>query len=162
MKLLNKEEIKEIIKILKRKFNVEDVEYLEYNRFAIIESHRKPVDNEGMIIYPKIRKYRLVDEKGNIINLKNDYNFITKFTQGVATVIIRENPQIIEDSTGLKATERNTEGLIDTNGYELLPCIYDSVIVHLDGFIELKKDGITKATNVNKIVSDKFNWDTTI
>lgn len=162
MENLSKEEIREIIKKLKRKFNSESVEYLGYKRFALIESQRMSVPSGANVAYPKIRKYRLTDEQGTIIKLENEYNFITTFARGFATVIIIEIPRILEDTTGLKATERKSEGLIDTNGRELLPCIYDSVNVHLDGFIELSKDGEIKATNLNDIITGKFNWDNAI
>jgi hypothetical protein len=128
----------------------------------LIESHRKAIESETGVMYPKIRRYRLADENGNIIDLKSNYNFITKFARGAATVIIKEKPQIIKDSAGLiKAQENKKEGLIDTDGKELLPCIFDSVSVKLDGFVELEKDGVKKATNVGMIMSGDFDWNKT-
>ncbi len=54
MKKLTKEDIKEISKKLKNKFS-DEIEYLGYNRFALIESHRKAIESEK----GKIRRYKL-------------------------------------------------------------------------------------------------------
>ncbi len=159
MKRYKREEKKEILRILKEKLGTEKVEPLGYNRYSVRK--RYPVNLEsGQTTW--LHNYKLFDEEVNEIALVKKYDDISKFAKGVATVCIRENTKIIETETGTKITEDRKEGLIDVNGKELLPCVFDSVSVKLNGFVEIKKNGIKKATRVNEILSGKFDWDKAI
>ena len=62
----------------------------------------------------------------------------------------------IKDKSFTSATKY---GLIDINGKELLPCIYDSIHPHWDGFTEIIKDGVKKATSIVRIIDGRFIWD---
>lgn len=156
MKKYTPEERKEILKNLKQQLGNEEVEFLGYNRYSIKESYQVQLDDVSITW---LHKYKLFDEDGNIIPLSKEYNGIFSFTMGVAVVCIRQNPGIIEKETGRKHTQERKDGLIDVDGKELLPCIYDSISVKLDGFIEIIKDGQKKATYVGEIIGGKFNWE---
>lgn len=155
MKRLTPAEKREIIKRLRKKLGTDNLESLGYNRYAINESYKVAVEGGYTIFH----KYKMVDEEGNMVFLENEYNGIFAFTRGVAIVCIRKNPQFINTDTGLKATAERKDGLIDINGKELLPCIYDSINVHLDGFTEITKDRQTKTTNINTIINGEFEWE---
>ena len=155
MKKYSKEEKKEILKKLKNKPGFETIESLGHNRYRIREKYQVILEN-GATTW--LHKYRLFDEEGTEIPLAKNYDGIFSFARGAASVCIRKNTKIIETSTGTKFSQERKDGLIDVNGKELLPCIYDSVSVKLDGFVEIIKDGTKKATNVNQIVSGKFDW----
>ena len=155
MEKLTPEEKKKIINKLKNDFNSDEVESHGYNRFVL----RVPYQVEtttGEIT--RLYKDRLFNEKCEEIPLENEYNSIFMFTAGVAVVCMRENIQIKDG----RFTQDRKDGLIDINGKEMLPCIYDSIHPHIDGFIEITKGGVTKATNVNEIINGKFNWDEAI
>lgn len=159
MKKYSPEERKEIMKNLKKKLHTDTVEFLGYNRYSTYEKY--PVQLEdGSIIW--LSKYKLFDEVGNQIPLSKEYNGIFSFALGVATVCVRQNTKIIETETGIKFTQDRKDGMIDINGNELLPCDFDSVSGKLDGFVEIIKNGVKKATNVNEIINGKFNWDSAI
>jgi len=157
IKKYSKEERKGIMKNLQKKLNTDTVAFLGYNRYSTYERYQVQLEN-GSTTW--MSKYKLFDEEGNQIPLARDYNGIFSFAKGVATVCIRQNTKIIETETGTKFTQDRKDGMIDINGNELLPCDFDSVSCKLDGFVEIIKNGIKKATNVNEIISGKFNWDT--
>jgi hypothetical protein len=152
MKKLTPEEKNEIIKQLKQKFDTDEVEFHGYNRFVVREKYQVNLAN-GEITW--LYKDRLFDEECNSIPLTNEYNSITMFSAGVAVVCIRENIQINDG----RFTQDRRDGLIDINGIELLPCIYDSIIPRLDGFAEITKDGQKKLINVAQIINGKFSWE---
>ena len=94
-------------------------------------------------------------EKCKEIILSNKYNNISPFTLEVAVVSTVDNISI-KDKSFTSATKY---GLIDINGKELLPCIYDSIHPHWDGFTEIIKDGVKKATSIVRIIDGRFIWD---
>jgi len=152
MEKLTAEQREAIILKLKDAFNTDQVEFNGHNRFVVRERFQVELAN-GHTTW--LYKDKLFDEEGHPIPLANEYNSIFKYTAGVAVVCTRENVQIIGD----RSTQDRKDGLIDINGKELLPCIYDSIHPHLDGFVEITKDGQKKATSVVEITSGEFNWD---
>lgn len=155
VKKMTPEEKKKIINKLKNDFNSDEVEFHGYNRFVLRVSYQVET-TKGEIT--SLYKDRLFNEKCEEILLEKEYDSIFMFTAGVAVVCMRENIQIKDG----KFIQDRKNGLIDINGKEMLPCIYDSIHPHLDGFIEITKGGVTKATDVNKIIKGKFNWDMAI
>ncbi|HPK10842.1 MAG TPA: WG repeat-containing protein [Bacteroidales bacterium] len=157
----NQKEIKEILKYLKNKYKPESVQYMGYNRFALINSRRLTFNiNETDAYLPKIREYRLTDAEGILIDLEREYNFIEKFTHGVAVVSIREVTRDFKAQSDLAFDFKRKEGLIDINGKELLPCIYDSINVHLDGFVEISKGEVKKGGAFLPIIEEgKFDFE---
>jgi len=143
MKKLDKVEIEKIRQSLSETFHtdIDNIQYKGSNRFMVIKN----------------QKEWLLDDDMNQIILKTEYSNISDFIIGVARVCIRE--YINEDSQIL---EIKKFGLIDTNGREILPCFYDSISVHLDGYIEITLGGQKKWTNVEDIVNGKFNWEDAI
>jgi hypothetical protein len=85
-------------------------------------------------------------------------NNIMSFTCQIGTVCTNEF--LVKDGIAIATVKKF--GLIDKNGKTLLSCIYDSIHVHLDGFVEITKDGVEKSTNAAIIFENKFNFDTTI
>ena len=157
----SQEEIKEILKYLKNKYKPESVQYMGYNRFALINSRRLTFNiNETDAYLPKIREYRLTDAEGILIDLEREYNFIEKFTHGVAVVSIREVTRDFKAQSDLAFDFKRKEGLIDINGKELLPCIYDSINVHQDGFVEISKGEVKKGGALLPIIEEgKFDFE---
>lgn len=151
MKKLTPEEKSEIINKLKNDFNSNEVGFHGYNRF-VLRTPYQVATTEGIT---RLYKDRLFNEKCEEIPLENEYNSIFKFWAGVAVVCIAENIQIKNG----RFTYNKKCGLIDINGKELLPCIYDSINVHLDGHTEIQKGGIRKETSLRAIISGRFNWD---
>lgn len=151
MRALSKQHQNETIKNLSEKFSTKDVQYHGYNRFVVRVKYQVELADGSIIM---LYKDHLFDENSNQIPLKNEYNSIFIFTAGVAVVCIRENIRIVKD----RFTQDRRDGLIDTNGKELLPCIYDSIRIHLYGFIEITKDGQKKSTTANVITSGNFDW----
>ena len=149
--MLSKEEIIRLKESFSIKFKPENVEYAGYSRFVVRECNK--LNGNDPIIGQN--NYRLFDDELNLIPLITNYNGIFSFTCGVAVVCIRENIQI---SAG-RFTQDRKYGLIDLNGNELLPCIYNSISVKLDGHVELTKDGHKKATNVSNIIDGTFKWE---
>jgi len=154
MNKLSPEEKKEIIQKLREKFNHEDVESLGYDRYVITKKTYTDVPGFGPTW---LSKDKMADEAGNLVPLSNEYDNIFGFARGVAVVCRRDLPQKTENGAGF--TRGRKDGLIDTNGNELLPCIYDSIHVHLDGFVEITKDGVKKATSVTAITNGEFYWE---
>jgi hypothetical protein len=155
MEKLTPEKKMKIIDKLKNNFNSDKVEFLGYNRFVLRVPYQvETTTGEITLLY----KDRLFNEKCEEIPLANEYNSIFMFTAGVAVVCMRKN---IQNKDG-RFTQDRKDGLIDINGKEILPCIYDSIHPHIDGFTEITKGGVTKSTNVNEIINGKFNWDETI
>jgi len=141
-----------IIYKLKKKFNFE-VKSVNARRFVVgVPYIYKTTTGETIKLY----KCKLFNEKCEEIPLENEYNSIYSFAQSVATVEIRKNIKI---KNGKVVGYDKKQGLIDVNGKELLPCIYDYINVHLDGFTEIIKDGVKKVTWVSKIKNGEFNWD---
>jgi hypothetical protein len=151
MEKLTVSQKKSVILKLQQEFNTDDFEFHGYNRFVVREKYQVELENGHTWLY----KDKLFDEEGNPIPLENTYNSIFMFTAGVAVVCTRENIQIKGD----RFSQERKDGLIDINGKELLPCIYDSIHPHIDGYIEITKDGQKKTTSVDLILSDKFIWD---
>jgi hypothetical protein len=159
MAKLSNDEQKRISQQLKKKFNCDDVQFLGYKRFALINSKRIILEKGDSTIHPRIRKYMLADENSNIIRLNDEYNFIAKFIAGVAEVWKQLDYHIQETDTGHVAVDIRKYGLIDINGKELLPAIYDNVSAHIGGIVEITRDGVTINTNITVLKSDEFSWD---
>lgn len=159
MKKISMDEMKRISQELKKKFDCDEVQFLGYMRFALINSKRVILERDDFTIHPRIRKYMLADEKGNIISLNEEYNFIAKFIAGVAEVWKQIDYQIQETDNGHVAVDIRKYGLIDINGKELLPVIYENVSAHADGMVEITKDGETKMTTIIKLEKDEYSWD---
>jgi hypothetical protein len=155
MERLTPSEKKEILKKLRNKLNTDEVESIGYNRYRTSERYRVAVGDS----FTRLTRDKIYDENGENIPTNPEYHNIFGFAKGVAVVCIRSNTQFIETESGPRFTQDRKDGLIDVNGKELLPCIYDSIHVHLDGFVEIKKDGICKSTRVDIIVSGEFDWD---
>ena len=153
---LNPKEKKEIRSMFKKKFNFSRIEFLGYERIVLYE--RTYLKNEGSKIGIDKVKF-LTDQNGNIIPLINEYNGIETFAKGIAVVWIRKNLTHVKDTHGDFFSEERKYGLINKDGNELLPCIYDSIKAHLDGFIEIQKGDQIKATNKQKVIEGKFDWD---
>lgn len=154
MTKLTPEEKRKIINKLKNDFNSDEVEFHGHNRFVLRVPYQiKTTTGEIGWLY----KDRLFNENCDEILLENEYNSIFMFVAGVAVVCIRENIEIKDG----RFTQNRKDGLIDINGKELLPCIFDSIHPHLDGFIEITKAGVEKATHVNEIINGKFEWEFT-
>lgn len=153
-----KEEIKETIKYLKNKLNNDSVNYVGEGLFTIKEPYEVQLEND---LYSTLNNYLLFDQTGNNIPLSRNYDGIFRFSFGIAVVVTRKihlthsrhNPQQITFG------QEKKYGLIDTNGNDILPCIYDSISIHLDGFVSITKDGETKGTNIEEVLSGQFNWD---
>lgn len=152
---LSKGEIKMVVDRLSNEFNSDQVEYLGYNRFVVrVPFHFKALTGELLRLY----KDRLFDENCEEIPLRQEYNSIFKFTSGLAVVCIRTQVEINDG----RSSHSRKDGLIDVNGNELLPCIYDAIRPKQDGHAEITKNGITKFTNINKIINGSFNWEDAI
>lgn len=147
-------EKKEILRNLKKKLKTDEVEALGYNRYRTSERYRVAVGDS----FTKLTRDKLYDENGVQIPTNPEYHNIFSFAKGVAVVCIRSNTQFIDKETGPRFAQDRKDGLIDVDGKELLPCIYDSISVKLDGFVELTKDGKRKTTNVGTIVNGDFDW----
>ena len=143
---------KEIIRKLQVEYNTDEVEFHGYNRFVVRE--RTQLVNDHTWLY----KDKLFDEVGNIIPLENEYNNIFMFTSGVAVVCTRENIKI----EGGRFTQTQKDGLIDINGKELLPCVFDSIHIHFGGPVDITKNGEKRFVSQNVIENGKFNWDEAI
>ena len=152
MEKLTLEEKKKIIDKLKNDFNSDEVEFNGYKRFILRDPYQVETTT-GEIT--RLYKDRLFNENCEEISLADEYNSIFMFTAGVAVVCKRKNIQFNDETF----TQDRKDGLIDINGKELLPCIYDSIKLHIGGSTEIAKDGIIKATSINEIVEGKFNWD---
>jgi len=154
MKKLTAAEKKEIIIKLKNEFNTDEVEYSGFNRFVVREQFQVDLASGDIT---RLYKDRLFDEECNPIPLANEYNSIFWFTSGVAVVCIRENIKFKDTERGKVFSLDRRYGIIDVNGKELLPCIYNSIHISF-GEVELTKDGHVKSTQVNTITSGKFDW----
>lgn len=143
MKNLGKVEIERIRQSLSETCHtyIDNIQYVGSNRFLVREKHKE----------------RLFDENMNQIILKTDYSNIFPFVSGVAPVCIREF--ITADST---IPECKKFGLIDPNGRELLPCIYDYIRVKIDGHTELSLNGEEKICHLTQILNGLFNWNEAI
>jgi hypothetical protein len=155
MTKLSNDEKKRIFQQLKKKFNCDDVQSLGYKRFALINSKRIRIEKGDYTIHPRIRRYMLADENCNIIRLNDEYNFIEKFIAGVAVVWKQIDYEIQETETGHVAVDIRKYGLIDINGKELLPAIYDNVSAHIGGIVEITKDGETNTTTITALEKDE-------
>ncbi len=154
MKKLTPEEKNKIIDKLKEDFDTDEVEFHGYNRFVVREKYSQTIEKNEVFLF----KDRLFDEECNPITFNSEYDSIFMFIVGVAVVCIRRNIEIING----RIHQERKDGMIDINGKELLPCIYDKIKVKLDGHVELTKDGHKKATSVFVITNGKFNWDEAI
>lgn len=151
MKKLTPEEKKTITRKLKEEYNSDEVNYIGCNRFEVRVKYQVDLeDSNNTWLY----KAKLFDEKGNPISLAYEYSGIFNFSRGVAVVCTREN--IIK---GERVTQHQQNGLIDINGKELLPCIYDWIHPHSEGSIEITKDGQKKITFVDEIINGEFEWE---
>ena len=156
MKKYTPSERKEILKKFKKKFHTDKIEYLGYDRYSITEKYQKVI--KDVTVFPT-RLKMLIDSEGNVIPLQNNYDYVFGFTLGVAVIRVNGEIQIENKETGTFFSREDKEGLIDINGKELLPPIYDSINVKLDGFVEIKKEGQNKFTNLQLIIDGKFDWE---
>ena len=146
-----KEVRKQILKKLKIKFKREDILFLHNNRYLIRDKYSLKV-SDGYTVF--LFKDKMIDDKGNFIPLANEYNNIFKFTLGLAVVCIKSNTQVV----GNTYSQDSKYGLIDVNGKELLPCIFDSIMVRSEGFVEIKLNGQEINTYVTQIIAGEFKW----
>lgn len=153
--MLTPAEKKEILRELRKKLNTDEVEALGYLRYKTSERYRVTVGDS----FTYLHRDKLFDEHGEQISTNPEYNSIFGFYKGVAVVCIRGNIQFIEKETGPQFTQDRKDGLIDVDGKELIPCIYESISVKSDGFVEITKGGQCKSTNVGTIIDGEFDWD---
>lgn len=151
---MTQEEKNEIIKKLQTENNTDEVEFHGNNRFVVRERYRVDLENGHTWLY----KDKLFDEVGNIIPLENEYNSIFMFTSGVAVVCTEENIKI----EGGRFTQTRKDGLININGKELLPCVFDSIHIHFGGPVDIIKNGEKRFVSQKVIENGKFNWDDAI
>jgi hypothetical protein len=152
MERLTSDEKNKIITKLKSDFNTDEVEFIGSNRFVLRIPYQVKIET---VEFTRLYKDRLFNENCEEILLKNEYNGIFGFTYGVAPVC---NYSEIKTKNE-KISRVKKFGLIDVDGNELLPCIYDKIKPHLDGSIDIQKDGVEKSTSINKIINLNFNWD---
>jgi hypothetical protein len=152
MERLTSDEKNKIITKLKNDFNTDEVEFNGSNRFIVRTPYQVKMDTGE---FTRLYKALLFDNNCDEILLKNEYNAIFGFTYGVAPVC---NYSEIK-TTNEKISRVKKFGLIDVDGNELLPCIYDKIKPHLDGSIDIQKDGVEKSTSISKIINLNFNWD---
>jgi hypothetical protein len=155
MEKLEKIEKEELLKKLKEKFCTDEIEYLGCRRFSIRMPYLITLDDGKSI---QMVEYLLTDQEGNSIPLVQRYNGIFMFTHEIAVVCIRTDIRITDG----RLSQQRKDGIIDIDGNELLPCIYDAngIHIHLDGFVEISKDEVHKFTNIIAIKNGEFNWDT--
>ena len=151
----NPQERKEIIAKLKKIFPLNLVEPLGYKRFAIKDITFVRIEG---LKYKFEKISHLVDDSGKIISLKNEYNGITSFGKDLAVVWTKKYISTFKKPSRESVEEEKKFGLIDTDGNELLPCIFESINAHLDGFVEIKKEGKIKATTKQILIGGKFSW----
>jgi hypothetical protein len=152
MKKLTPSERQEVLQKLKEKFADYEVQDCGYCRYVICERYPKGVEG-GTVLLQRVKM--MVDEEGNIIPLGNNYDSIFMFSKSVAVVCQRGDVKIKENSFA----QAVKYGLIDVNGKELLPCIYDNISDHLDGFVELSKGGEGKFTQLHEIIDGTYTWE---
>ena len=145
MQLHDSEEVRQTIEKFWSKFLTTHVQYLGYNRYSIGKASTEI--KSGSIYSDGKNSEFLVDEIGNTISLQSDYSNILPYTRGLGTVVIRE------------ANWEKKFGIIDTEGNELLECVYDMISIHLDGFVEISKHNTLKSTSVETIINREFNWE---
>jgi hypothetical protein len=148
---LTPSEKKEIMQNLSKKFPQHTVVSLGYWRFKATKRYQ-----ENEVSFTKDEM--LLDKNGEIIPTNPEYHNIYDFARGVAVVCIKRNREFIDTEYGFRVKEDTQEGLINVDGKEVLPCNYDSIHTHLDGFVKISKDGVHKATNVITILNGNFNW----
>jgi hypothetical protein len=135
-----------MIEKLKSLFKTDEVSYNGSNRFVVREQYSVDAP-DGIYLF----KDRLFDQNCKQIELSRDYNSIFYFVGDVAAVCIWE---------GDAFSKCRKDGLIDRNGKELLPCIYDKVRVnHPEGTVEVTKNNLVKVLLVNQIISGDWDWD---
>ncbi len=152
----NSEERREILNKLKKTFHTDKIEYLGYDRYSIIERYQKVI--EDGIVFPH-RLKMVIDSEGNVIPLQKNYDYVFRYTLEAAVVRVIGEIQIENKETGTFFSREDKEGLIDIYGKELLPPIYDSIDVKLDGFVIIKKEGQKKFTNLQIIFDGEFDWE---
>ncbi len=145
MQCYGSEEVRQTIELFCSKFHTSHVQYLGYNRYSIGKASSE-IKTSSIYSDGKNSEF-LVDEVGNTIPLQMGYSNILLYTRGLAPVVIRE------------ANWEKKFGIIDTEGNELLECVYDVISIHLDGFVEISKHSTLKSTNVTTIVNREFNWE---
>jgi hypothetical protein len=148
-------EKKVIFRNLQKILGTDEVDVLGYYRFKTSKKERITVGDS----FTKLTRDTLYNENGEQIPTNAQYHNIFSFYKGVANVCIRNNIQFIETESGTHFTQDRKDGLIDVNGKEVLPCIFDSIHVQGDGFVEIKKNGQCKITNVDIIMNGNFDWD---
>lgn len=152
MSKLGKDEIKEIIEKLEKTNYPNSVEYLGMKRFKIQETYYPTIDGEPT---PIPRDKVLLNEQGESISLVNSYDFFSKVQHGnIIVVKVHRNLRIVND----RSKNDNKVGLIDIDGRELVPCIYDSIVVKTPS-IFLLKDGKEKRTTISNVLDGKFEWE---
>ncbi len=152
MERLTSDEKNKTITKLKSDFNTNEVEFIGSNRFVVKIPYQVKIATGE---FTRLYKALLFDNNCEEILLKNEYNGIFGFTYEVAPVCIYSEIKIKDE----KFSRVKKFGLIDVDGNELLPCIYDKIKPHLDGIVDIQKDGVEKSTSLNKIINLNFNWD---
>jgi hypothetical protein len=152
MERLTSDEKNNIITKLKSDFNTDEVEFIGSNRFVLRIPYQVKIETGE---FTRLYKDRLFDKNCEEILLKNEYNGINGFTYGVAPVSIYSEIKIKDE----KFSRVKKFGLIDFDGNELLPCIYDKMKILPEGLVEIQKDGVEKTPNINEIIDLNFNWD---
>ncbi len=113
---------------------------LKFNLFA---------DNNRSVVETSDRKFEIVDRKSGVhIPLPYD-NVYVFFKEGRTTV---NYGGYMGDFT----VEGGKFGIIDYDGKEIIPCIYDSADIYMDGFMKVKIDGQTMVIDYNGKPLDVF------
>ena len=136
---------KETLKRLRSLYNTEEVELSGYGIYVVTQDYWNNDSRNNPLF---------VDSKGEEIEFMKDYDSIRMAACSVL-VVCKSNQEVLK---GKPLLTRQC-GLIDLNGSILIPCSYDSINVHLDGFIQLSKNGLKKSTNISIVKSGEFIWD---
>jgi len=145
----------EIISKLKKKLPSLEIDQLGSDLYAYRVKERININN--VILQRYI--VHMVDEDGKEIGLQNTYSFIQRFTKGTAVVRIDKIVDVKEENGVIVPVIERKEGLIDTSGKELMPCIFDSIHSHLDGHTEISKGADTVTTKLIFIKNGEFNFE---
>jgi hypothetical protein len=146
---------KEEINLVKKQLGGDDpdrVTYLRQNRFSLNE----PVwveTSDGR--KTRISRCRLFDGQCDEVELSKEYHLISRYIGGVSVVRISTNINFEDGRSHIDSKY----GMIDLNGHEIVPCIYDRIDSDLDGRIELRKDGLRKLTSSMTLLNGTFSWE---
>lgn len=146
---------REEINLVKKQLGGDDpdrVAYLRQNRFSLSE----PVwveTSDGR--QTRISSCRLFDSQCDEIQLSKEYHLISRFIGGVSVVRTSSNINFKDGRSEMDSKF----GMIDLNGQEIVPCVYDRIDSDLDGRIELRKDGLRKLTDSMTVLDGTFSWE---